>query len=272
MAYNHHKRTILLGSVDKKINLFQVAFRKYTKAGSISLPSPPHAICAERFGSTHKDLIVVGDADGVVSVYDHNDWTEGSNPRLMCSQELHYDVNDVRRQRTMSVRKMALWPNIGLVSAGMDGRLVICKDIEHLSRNYKTLREGHTRGVFAFAHSPMHRCFVSAGYDRRILIWDPFLPTPVGQLAKTSSDVVDVVINQGHNQIITVTSDRKIKVYDIRTHTQVCSLVDSAEYLFQNEHVTAAAFDHENQRLITACNKIRLWPVRKSTTTAKRVG
>jgi WD40 repeat protein len=262
MAYSAHKHQIVLGSVDKKLTFFQVAFRKYTFGGRVSLPNPPRALCCEHWAVTHKDLLVVGDSVGRVTVYDHGDWCPA--PRELSWANLHFDLSDPSRQRGASVTRMALWPNIGLVSGGMDGRLIISKDIENLQSTQKVLTGGHDRGIFALAHSTVHRCFVSAGYDRKVLVWDPFLPKPVGFLPEQSGDIMDLVINGSHNQIITIFADKKIKVFDIRTHTEICSLVDTAEYSFQNESFTAAAFDEENQRLVTACNKLRFWHVSKS--------
>jgi len=68
-------------------------------------------------------------------------------------------------------------------------------------------------------------------------------------------------VNERKNQIITVSADKKIKIFDIRTFRCTQTLVDTTPYQAPDDHLTAAAFDLEHQRLITAGNKIRMWPV-----------
>ncbi|MDE1190863.1 MAG: hypothetical protein PW786_01785 [Arachidicoccus sp.] len=102
--------------------------------------------------------------------------------------------------------------------------------------------------------------FFSAGFDSRVLVFDPYLPTPTGALAAHHTNILDVVVNERKNQIITTCADKKIKVFDIRTFKCIQSLADSQEYTPYDE-LTAVTFDQDQQQLVTAGNKIRAWPV-----------
>jgi WD40 repeat protein len=156
-----------------------------------------------------------------------------------------------------SIRRIAMLPTVGLLSAGMDGLLAI-SDLEA----GKVVRElkGHKRGVYSFAHCEEHRCIFSAGFDSRVLVFDPYLPTPTGSLGASHGRVVDVLVNERKNQVVTVCADKKVKVFDIRTWGCIQSLADSQDYAPRDE-LTAAAFDSPSQCLVTAGNKVRLWPV-----------
>ena len=156
-----------------------------------------------------------------------------------------------------TVRKVAVIPTVGLVSAGMDAKLHI-SDLS--TRQVVRSLLGHKRGVYAFAHCESHRCIFSAGFDSKVLVFDPYLPHPTGSLAGHHGSILDVVVNSRRNQIITTCADKKIKVFDIRTMKMIQSLADNQEYA-PYDQLSAVAFDQEQQQLVTAGNKLRLWPV-----------
>jgi len=185
-----------------------------------------------------------------------------------------------------SVRKVSLVPSVGLLSVGMDCLLNI-SDLES-AQVVRSLR-GHKRGVYSFAHCESYRCTFTVGFDSRILVWDPYLPTPTGSLPGLGgcANILDVVVNERKNQILTATSDRKIKVYDIRTLQCIYTTMDNTSMdargegmvasAFgsltkrtplarrmrggEEEELSAIAFDTDLQQLITAGTGIRAWPV-----------
>jgi WD40 repeat protein len=99
-----------------------------------------------------------------------------------------------------------------MVSSGMDARVVI-SDPE--AQEVKRVLLGHQRGVYSFAYCPFFHCLLSAGFDRKVLVWDPYMPTPVGALNAHHTDLLGVLSNEACNQIITVCADKKIKVRNL---------------------------------------------------------
>ncbi len=127
---------------------------------------------------------------------------------------------------------------------------------------------GHKLGVYSFAHCPSHRVLLSAGYDNKIMIWDPLridgtkpvlplsaLKKPSGgaggnalsaewrpppapsstkphrhDLTSTHSHIVDIAVNEDNNQIITACSDKKINVYDIRMLRCIYETMDTTDH------------------------------------------
>lgn len=84
---------------------------------------------------------------------------------------------------------------------------------------------------------------MTAGYDRRVLMWDPFTSRNVGQLNDVGDNsmaqaVVAVAVNDVHNQMVTATEDCKVKVWDIRTMRAIQSVADS-----ELSWLTGVAFD-----------------------------
>lgn len=72
-----------------------------------------------------------------------------------------------------------LLPKVGVVSAGMDGELVITD-----TDKWAVMRRmvGHRRGIHSLAQGPTNRLLVSLGYDAKLLIWDPYISQPTGRI------------------------------------------------------------------------------------------
>ena len=70
---------------------------------------------------------------------------------------------------------------------------------------------GHSKGVYAIDWSPRYKFIVSCGMDRNVLLWNPFSVKSVGQLQGHTTSVVDLLVNEPDNQIITLGLDKCIK-------------------------------------------------------------
>lgn len=244
IAYAEAQRQIVVSTLDKYISFYQLANRQYKLADSFCCHDTPQCMTVAHTPTMNKDLLIIGDTTGKVSAYS----TDYDDHRILETLDAH--AGD-------SVRRVSLVPNVGLISAGMDARLVITDP-----ERWQVVRtmKGHKRGVYSFANCHYYRCVLSAGFDRKVLVWDPYISTPTGSLGAHHTNILDVVVNEDKNQIITTCADKKIKVFDIRTFKCIQSLVDTAEY-HPNDELSAVAFDHELQWLVTVGNKIRTWPV-----------
>ena len=75
-----------------------------------------------------------------------------------------------------------------------------------------------------------------------------------GHIAK----VVNVVVNEKDNQIITASIDKKIKIWDARTWKCLQTLTDASFHVPTNE-LSSMTFDYYQGCLVTAGSKIRKW-------------
>jgi len=118
----------------------------------------------------------------------------------------------------------------------------------------------HSKGVQTFAVTSTF--IASAGPDSSVLIWDPYVKESVGSLPARCGKVVDIISNEPYNQLIVISDDKKIRVFDMRTFNCVQNISDAFPYVPRN-NITATAFDHESQKLITAAGnaRFRLWSV-----------
>jgi WD40 repeat protein len=255
LEYSNLTKQVFVADLDKKIHLYQQAYRQFIHIDHINTPDTPHSL------ALFNNNLFVGDTNGSVHIYNinHNNSNSNnhsSNPSSsLSSHELLSSVSI--HHRSESVCRIQYINNVGLLTCSLDGSLTL----SDLNNNCQLLRQltGHRRGVYCFASGVEQRMIVSAGFDGRILIHDPFLSQPTSILPIVHNNILDIFLNESKNQLITVCSDKKVRLFDIRSLKVIQSLVDSTEYS-PNDLFSAAAFDYEQQQLITASNKIRIWP------------
>jgi WD40 repeat protein len=260
LAYYHEQRQIVVASMDKTINFYHLQFHQYGLVDRFRTTSIPQTITCGRAGHADKDLLVVGDTQGAITCFNIH------TKRRVHVTQVHIDNapfgDDAHMQ---SVQRVSLVPHLGLLSAGMDGRLAITDPDRWSVVRYfgdKLQGVGHVSGVYSFGTSEYYRCLLSAGFDRNVLVWSPLLNWPVGKLRglQHTSQILDVLVNDERNQVITACVDKKIRIFDIRTWSCLHETMDTCRY-HPHDQLSAIAFDYEHQSLVTAGDKVRVWPV-----------
>lgn len=83
------------------------------------------------------------------------------------------------------------------------------------------------KGVNTFAYCKFPAVLVTAGTDRQLRIWNVHrLTNPMAALRGHAAPVIDLVINETSGRIISLSTDKVIKVWDVRTQTCVQTLND----------------------------------------------
>jgi WD40 repeat protein len=73
------------------------------------------------------------------------------------------------------------------------------------------------RGVQTFAVSKAPLFIITGGRDRLLRLWNPHrLETPTSSLEGHLAPIVDITINEASNQILSLSSDKVVKVWDSR--------------------------------------------------------
>jgi len=153
--------------------------------------------CMELF-SEQDNTLLVGETYGSIGLYNYMDHN--------CL--VRVNKHGANSSGPCVVKQVTKVPRIGVVSCAMDTLIMVTDPTKWIT--VRTL-SGHTRGVFSTAFSLNHRMLVSAGYDRNIIMWDPYIKKPLGFLKGHVSTVVGVLINDQTNQIITASKDKKVK-------------------------------------------------------------
>jgi len=240
IAYYSKQKQIVVAGLDRSISFYSPNFKEYVLQDSFYGTHIPQCLNIDSMNNT--DYLFVGDTVGNISTY--NAFTKNH-------------ISTVNIHGTESVRRTALVPGLGLISGGLDSRIAITDISKGEVVRYLS---GHERGVYALAYSSSYRCLLSAGFEPNVYVWDPYYQKPIGHLHAQHNNIVDVLVNEPKNQIITVSADKKIKVFDIRTFKCIQSSVDSTHHS-PSDVLSAAVFDSDKQRVVVAGSKMRTWPV-----------
>ena len=177
---------------------------------------------------------------------------------LYCySLDSEHKVLRKHKFHTDGVTQAEFLPDLGVLSASLDGTLVLVdEDRFDLIRRF----EGHTKGIHTFAYSAKSRLIASSGLERVVLIWNPYLSTPIARLDGHAAPVFRIICNDVHSQFISTSDDKTIKVWDVHTLTCIQTIVD--DYRHEPENMlTASVFDQEATALVTCGSHLRVWPV-----------
>ncbi|KAI9330378.1 WD40-repeat-containing domain protein [Zopfochytrium polystomum] len=83
------------------------------------------------------------------------------------------------------------------------------------------------KGVNTFAYSHFPVSLVTGGADRQLRVWNPHrLSHPMAALKGHNAPIIDISINDIDGQVISLSSDNMIKVWDLRTMQCLQSLLD----------------------------------------------
>jgi len=148
-----------------------------------------------------------------------------------------------------------------LVTCSLDSQLRF-SDIER--RKKTRIYMGHSRGVHHFAYNPEFKFMASCGVERKIHIFDPHRCAKLQLLVGHSTSVTNVLMKAARHQIISLSADKVIKIWDTRTFRCLQTLHDSVGYQPDNR-ISALLFDDDNKRLITCSSKLQSWPIRMET-------
>lgn len=262
------QRNLITTHSSRKIRIFDISHgNSYKKQVDIRTAEfycsiNPECVCS--FVSTaNRPLMVVGGIHGEIET--------------RCLMDIQ-NISSRNRHHDGAVKKVDYFPDLGILSSGMDGILSLLNP-EYIESSSEDLYKHATvfgqdkhvnnrrRGIFDFCWCESHRFIASACYDGQVYLWDKhIMPRPIGILNDGhgthghSSEIIGVVANDSLNQVISVSSDRKIRVWDTRTLRVLQTITDTS----QTDQLTSVAMDIERGCLLTAGNKIRLWPIKNA--------
>ena len=145
-----------------------------------------------------------------------------------------------------------------VASCSLDKTLCI-NDVE---RNYSRKLSAHTKCVYSFDWSPSYKFLASCGMDRLVILWNPITRRPLHTLTGHTSAVQDVLILEEKHQILSLSVDKQIKVWDIRNHRCIQTVTDRTAFRPENK-IGALAKDNLRATILTATLRPKSWVQRK---------
>ncbi len=78
------------------------------------------------------------------------------------------------------ITSMISMPKLQFMASGrMDGKLILWDTINHCK---KCTYEEHTRGILALSFNDSMILLFSGGFDHKICIWNPYIPTLIHKI------------------------------------------------------------------------------------------
>jgi WD40 repeat protein len=74
---------------------------------------------------------------------------------------------------------------------------------------------------------------ISGGLDRKVIMWSPYSRRSIGTLNGHAAPVVSLQMDEVANQLLTMSSDNVVKLWDLRNQRWV---IDTFFVFFVNNH------------------------------------
>eukprot|EP00741_Cyanophora_paradoxa_P015875 tig00020909_g15326.t1 len=236
---------LAVASIDRSISFYDAASMECV--GRIrDLDNAP--LCLGYWPAKERDMLAFGDDAGYLHVYHMYDGVlEGTK---LFKQKTHKDwVTKVRY-----VPEMA-----SLVSSSLDNTIKV-GDVE--KKQLKVTLEGHSKGVYSFDWCRTYKFFASCGLERHIVLWNPYTSKAVATLHGHNASVQEVIVNDWHNQLISLSVDKVIKVWDVRNHRCLQTIVDKEKHRPENR-ISACLYDFKHSSLVTATTRLHVLPMQR---------
>ncbi|XP_062429023.1 WD repeat-containing protein 64 [Rhea pennata] len=134
-------------------------------------------------------------------------------------------------------------------------------DIKRLEDNMPVKEFSVPKGVNAFTYCGKSNVIVTGGDDRILRIWHPNINTkPIGKLPGHLHSVVEIVTNEKDQHVISLSSAKIFRVWDIQTLTLLQVFHDNQESPGEME-IFAMVFDNNHRTLITGSSVIDIYPL-----------
>ena len=128
--------------------------------------------------------------------------------------------------------------------------------------------QGHRFGVRDFVWSNAAKFMASCGTSRRVLMWDPYSLSSMGELEGHVAPVVALAVDDERARVISVALDKVIMCWCSRTLRCVQTLTDDTSYRPENI-VSVVHYDASARAMLTAGNRLTLWPQRAASAVPK---
>nr|XP_033791802.1 WD repeat-containing protein 64 isoform X3 [Geotrypetes seraphini] len=216
-----------------------------------------------------KDDILIGDDSGCIHLFtiaSDDLKTKHSKSKCVTSPEV-LDASKFKKiKRKLHndwVLKIKFYPELKcFASCSFDSQHSFILDRVKRLRETGPVRElSVPRGVNAFAYCIKANIIATGGFDKIIRLWHPnIFSKPVGKLVGHLYAITEITINEKDQHIISLSTARGFKVWDIQTLTLLQVFLDTGEGP-GDRSIRSMIFDSKHLRLITGSCVLDLWPL-----------
>ena len=226
--------------------------------------------------SPEKEILMVGDDKGYVTVFplDAADWDQ--EPKSDGKPEGKPGDDGLKVKKASRVKYHKDWvTKVGFVSqlqamvtCSLDGEINICDVHTNQRKEGRDAVRLHKKGVHSWCWCKSYKFFASGGSDRQIIIWNPYTQKAMNYLQGHNAPVLDVLVNEAQHQLISMSVDKVVKVWDILNYQCIQTFTDKTEYK-PEDRLTCMAFDEEGPALVLCSSLINVLPVSVKVETSR---
>ncbi|KAI8614723.1 WD40-repeat-containing domain protein [Chytriomyces sp. MP71] len=275
--FMHDHGKLIIITDDRQLCIFDILSIKARLIACIAqLENSPLCLAYAPQYDDSGDLILFGDDGGYVNVlqitrkflFDNssdNDGCEQLTPAKLQRKDslrknsLSYYRRKIHNDWVLSVRYYQEMN--GFVSCASENtKSLVIGDLER-----KTVRYIHVpKGIKCFDVCRRPSFLVTGGRDKIIRLWNPYvLSKPAGTLSGHNTAIVSLLVNHEESQLISLSEDKMIKIWNIRNLNCIQTLMDKVPHRPENI-ISAIFFDSTNRQLLTGSNKLETWPLYKN--------
>ena len=199
---------------------------------------------------------LIGTAEGMVCRYSARRLEGASHGSEDLCRPTRWKVHD---SQSFVTKVLAVQSVDGLISSATDDTIQLFnieKEVSYVRMRDETvvtpvhsLCRRDNRAVFGFDFSPELNLLASWGENRKFIIWNPLTATCLFQRMEHMHPIAQVLFKPNH-QLISLSIDKTIKIWDTRTFRCVQTLVDK-QLRIKEDHFRSLAWDNERQSIVT---------------------
>ena len=266
-------RSLAVASMDRSITFYDVNTSSMEVSGRLhNLDGAP--MCLTWLVDRDREMLMFGDDTGVMHSYriGQQFGGVGSGTKLgaskiggagarqafgsMSDRTGGFEPQQSHRIHTDWITKLQYQHHTSsLLSCSMDSTLKLT-DIER--RKAKWTVSQHVRGVYGFDTCQTYNFIVSCGLERNILLWNPFTGKSVGSLTGHTASVIDVIVNERDNQMLSLSMDKCVKIWDIRSNKCLQTIIDNSVHWPENK-LNCMCYDDKRNAIVVGGSRLVSW-------------
>jgi WD40 repeat protein len=255
------EKRLAVSASDRSISFYGIYRQNLELTGRLfatGMMGTPLCMSAAVIGEQSR--LMFGDSKGAVRMLkcDIESFKDGV-PRSMIKD----DYTVVHDQHTDWCTKVMYVPELSaVISSSMDSKIKVVDVNTNFGANGSfRVRQTvglHSKGVYDFDWCSTYSIFISAGVERDIMLWHGNTGHKVGSLAGHTASVSNVVVDNSLHQVISLSTDKTIKIWDLRTNRCIQTMEDENTYR-PEDRIAVLLHDPKRRQLVTGTTRLRPW-------------
>ncbi|CAH1792147.1 unnamed protein product [Owenia fusiformis] len=225
--------------------------------------------------NAHEDTILFGDDQGYINYLTvaAKDLTmKNSRGERKTSQNINVDPTKMtypvirRKIHDDWVLKIKYFPELRCFASCSPGEKIsfVLEEVPRIKDTGEVRGVGVSKGVNAFDYSVRANVIATGGVDKVIRVWHPHIfSRPTGKLVGHLFTIIDIGINEKDQHIISLSTARVFRVWDIHTLTCLQVFTDNEDRPGE-KRIYSMFFDNKHDRLLTGSSVLDAWPLTRS--------